>query len=81
MSLASLSGIQCYNIGHNGHGIILYGIHMIIMGNLHAEEHSDRGTPSPSTPVHIITMAKYPARNKLIHWQVLYCNVLYFAIS
>ena len=48
--MAGLSGLQCYNMGHNGHGINLYGVLMIIMGNLHAWGHSDRGTRSPSTP-------------------------------
>ena len=39
-----------YNMGHNGHGINLYGVLMIPVGNLHAGGHSDRGTLSPSTP-------------------------------
>ena len=34
--LAKLSGLQCFNMGHNGHGINLYGVVMILMGNLHA---------------------------------------------
>ena len=38
-------------MGHNGHGINLYGVLMIIMSNLHAEGHSDPGTLSPSTLV------------------------------
>ena len=44
-----LSGIQCYNMGHNSHGINLYGILIIPMGNLHAGGHSERRTLSPST--------------------------------
>ena len=31
-----LSDIQCYNMCHNGHGINLYGVIMITVGNLHA---------------------------------------------
>ena len=31
--LARLSGLQCYNMGHNGHGINLYGVIVISMGN------------------------------------------------
>ena len=34
--LARLSGLQCFNMGHNGHGINLYGVVMIFMGNIHA---------------------------------------------
>ena len=33
--LARLSGLQCFNMGHNGHGINLYGIVIILMRNLH----------------------------------------------
>ena len=29
-------GLQCYNMGHNGHGINLYGVIMTLMGKLHA---------------------------------------------
>ena len=49
-----MSGLHCYNMGHDGHGINLYGALMplmILMGNLQAGGHSDRGTLSPSTPV------------------------------
>ena len=31
--LARMSGLQCFNMGHNGHGINLYGVSMILMGN------------------------------------------------
>ena len=31
--LASLIGLQCYNMGHNGHGINMYNVLMILMGN------------------------------------------------
>ena len=31
--LARLPGLQCYNMGHNGHGINLYGVVMTLMGN------------------------------------------------
>ena len=31
--LARLSGLQCFNMGHNGHRINLYGVVMILMGN------------------------------------------------
>ena len=31
--LARMSGLQCYNMGHNGHGINLYGASMTLMGN------------------------------------------------
>ena len=34
--LTRLSGLQCLNMGHNGHGINLYGVVMTFMGNLHA---------------------------------------------
>ena len=39
--------VECHNMGYNGHRINLYGVFMIIMGNLHA---GDRGTLSPSKP-------------------------------
>ena len=26
-------GLQCFNMGHNGHGINLYGVSMTLMGN------------------------------------------------
>ena len=29
--LARMSGLQCFNMGHNGHGINLYGVSMILM--------------------------------------------------
>ena len=31
--LARMSGLQCLNMGHNGHGINLYGVSMTRMGN------------------------------------------------
>ena len=31
--LARMSGLQCFNIGHNGHGINLYGVSMTLMEN------------------------------------------------
>ena len=31
--LARMSGLQCINMGHNGHGINLYGVSMTLMGN------------------------------------------------
>ena len=31
--MARLSGLHCYNMGHNGHGINLCGVIMTIMGN------------------------------------------------
>ena len=31
--LARMSGLQCFNMGHNGHGIYLYGVSMTLMGN------------------------------------------------
>ena len=34
--LARLSGLLCFNMGHNGHGINMYGVIMTIMGNIHA---------------------------------------------
>ena len=46
--LARLSGIQCYNMGHNGHAINMYGVIMTIMGNYHACGKSPLGTLSPS---------------------------------
>ena len=30
---ARLSGLQCFNMGNNGHGINLYGVIMTLMGN------------------------------------------------
>ena len=35
--MARWSGLQCYNFGHNGHGINLYGVIMTLMGNLHVQ--------------------------------------------
>ena len=29
--LARVSGLQCFNMGHNGHGINLYGVSMTLM--------------------------------------------------
>ena len=43
MSLARLSGLQCVNMDHNGHGINLYGVVMILMGILHAGGQSNLG--------------------------------------
>ena len=40
---ARLSVLQCYNMGHNGHGINLYGVIMILIGNLHAGGQSSLG--------------------------------------
>ena len=31
--LARMSGLQCFNMGHNGYGINLYGVSMTLMGN------------------------------------------------
>ena len=31
--LVRLSGLQCFNMGHNGHGINLYGVIMTLMEN------------------------------------------------
>ena len=31
--LARMSGLQYFNMGHNGHGINLYGVSMTLMGN------------------------------------------------
>ena len=31
--LARMSGLQFFNMGHNGHGINLYGVSMTLMGN------------------------------------------------
>ena len=31
--LTRMSGLQCFNMGHNGHGINLYGVSMTLMGN------------------------------------------------
>ena len=28
--LARMSGLQCFNMGHNGHGINLYGVNMTL---------------------------------------------------
>ena len=41
--LARLSVLQCYNMGHNGHGINLYGVIMTLMDNLHAGGQSSLG--------------------------------------
>ena len=43
MSLTRLSGLQCYSMGHNGHGINLYSVVMILRGNLHAGGQSNPG--------------------------------------
>ena len=31
--LARLSGLQCFNMGHNSHGINMHGVIMTLMGN------------------------------------------------
>ena len=31
--LARMSGLQCFSMGHNGHGINLYGVSMTLMVN------------------------------------------------
>ena len=31
--LVRMSGLQCFNMGHNGHGINLYGVSMTLMEN------------------------------------------------
>ena len=31
--LARMSGLQCFNMGHNGHVINLYGVSMTLMAN------------------------------------------------
>ena len=41
--LARLSGLQCFNMDHNGHGINLYGVVVILMENLHAGGRSNLG--------------------------------------
>ena len=41
--LARLCGLQCYNMGHNGHGINLYSVIMTIMDNLHVGGQSSLG--------------------------------------
>ena len=41
--LARLSGLQCYTMGHNGHGINLYGVIMALMGNLDVGGQSSLG--------------------------------------
>ena len=43
--LARLSGLQCFNMGHNDHGINLYGVIMILMGNVHVDGPSNLVTP------------------------------------
>ena len=43
MSKARLSVLHCYNIGHNGHRINLYGVIMTRVGNLHAGGQSSLG--------------------------------------
>ena len=46
--LARLSGLQCFNMGHDGHGINMYGVVVILMGNLHAGGQSNLGQLSLS---------------------------------
>ena len=42
-------------MGHNGQGINLYGVIMIIMGNLHAEGPSGLGEPiTPGTVTYLL---------------------------
>ena len=41
--LARLSGLQCFNMGHNGHGINLHAVVMILMGIVHAGGQSNLG--------------------------------------
>ena len=44
--------LQCYSMGHNGRGLNMYGVLMILLGKLHVHVggRSDRETLSPSTP-------------------------------
>ena len=49
--LARLSGLQCFSMGHNGHGINLYGVVMILMGNLYAGGQLNLGHLSLVHPV------------------------------
>ena len=36
--LDRMSGLQCFNMGHNGHGINLYAVSMTLMGiNMQAD--------------------------------------------
>ena len=38
-----MSGLQCFNMGHNGHGINPYGVSMTLMANEHAGGQSSLG--------------------------------------
>ena len=51
--LARLSCLQCFNMGHNGYGINLYGVIMILM-KLTCRWTIYHRTYEPSTPVHLI---------------------------
>ena len=52
--LARLFGLLCFNMGHNGHGINLYGVIMTLMGNVHAGGQSSLGHLSPVHRTYII---------------------------
>ena len=47
--------LHCYNMGHNGHGINLYGAVMTLVGNYIEGDILTWGTLSSSTPVHQLT--------------------------
>ena len=55
-----LSVLQCYDMGHNGHGINLYGVIMTLIGNLHAGGQCNLGHlslshwPTIHTPLSIV---------------------------
>ena len=62
MSPDQIDPMQCYNMGHNGHGINLYGVLMILMVNLHTGGYFDGGlsvlvnSEVELCPVHSIVM-------------------------
>ena len=41
-----MPGLQCHNMGHNGHGINVYGVIMTLMGTLHTGGQSNLGSLS-----------------------------------
>ena len=69
--LARMSGLQCFNMGHNGYGINLYGVSMTLMENLHGDGQSSLGYLSL---VHRPVCGLFSNRRWLIRW--LHVNII-----
>ena len=69
--LARLSGLLCFTMGHNGHEINLYGVVMILMGNLYAGGQSNLGNLSLLHRLHI---TGWFTQHRI--WQLLFSTLL-----